>query len=168
MFTSFYSVNSFTNPISKANITVRKHITQSEERPESNFEVMLRHYRNDKMHDIEEMKKANMYVAKQSNVRTLNKILGKEPPKPKEFAIKRRERKWTLGGSLAQDGNIYNSPGLQKLMDLKETVDKLPTNLNFEKKILQNMFVRRQSRDVLTQYNEIADKLLPEYRDLLL
>ncbi len=39
MFTSFYSSNSFANPLQKQNIVVKKHITQSEERPESNFEL---------------------------------------------------------------------------------------------------------------------------------
>jgi hypothetical protein len=80
MFKSFYSTNSFTNPTTKStNITVKKHITQSEERPESNFELLLKAYRKEKLEDIEEMKMNNLYDKKSSNVRTLNKILGKDP-----------------------------------------------------------------------------------------
>lgn len=60
--------------------------------------MLLRAYRKDKMHDIEEMKKANLFQFKQSNVRTLNKILGREPAqKQQEFVVKRRERKWVIG-----------------------------------------------------------------------
>lgn len=169
MFNSFYSTNSFTNPLQKNNITLKKHITQSEERPESNFEIMLRAYRSEKMQLIDEMKKSNNYTANKSNVRTLNKILGRDTTvKAKEFVIKRRERKWVIGETLSTDGNILTSPGLEKLFEIKQTVDKFPINFGFEKKFLNNMFPKRKSTDILTHYNEIADKLLPEFRDLLL
>lgn len=47
-------------------------------------------------------------------------------------------------------------------------MDKVPTNFNFEKRVLRNVYQTRKSIDYLTKYNEIADKLLPEYRDMLL
>jgi len=69
----------------------------------------------------------------------LNKILGKEiQQKPvQEFVIKRRDRKWIVGGNIATDGSVMNSIGLVKLQELKQTIDSMPVNFNFEKKILK-------------------------------
>ena len=57
--------------------------------------------------------------------------------------MNRRERKWVIGKNISSDGNIMTSSGLQKLIELKNDVDKLPTNFNFEKKILKNSVPKR-------------------------
>lgn len=52
MFTSFYSTNSFTNPLPNKNITLKKHITQQDDRPDSNFEILYKAYKNEKIDEI--------------------------------------------------------------------------------------------------------------------
>ena len=48
MLTSFYKSNAFANPMITKNITLKKHITQSEERPEANYVSMMRAYKEEK------------------------------------------------------------------------------------------------------------------------
>ena len=57
--------------------------------------------------------------------------------------MNRRERKWVIGKNISSEANIMTSSGLQKLIELKNDVDKLPTNFNFEKKILKNSVPKR-------------------------
>jgi len=42
------------------------------------------------------------------------------------------------------------SPGLSKLIELKHAVDRLPTNFNFEKKILRSSVPKRIIQDIGT------------------
>ncbi|CDW80202.1 UNKNOWN [Stylonychia lemnae] len=171
MFTSFYSTNSFTNPLPNKNITLKKHITQQDDRPESNFEILLRAYKNEKIEEIEEMKRNNnLHLLSKGNLRAFKNIAGKElqARNTTEVVVKRKQRKWVIGEQISSDGNIMTSPGLQKLIELKHAVDRLPTNFNFEKKILRSSVPKRIIQDIGSQYSEIADKLLPEYRDILL
>jgi hypothetical protein len=54
-----------------------------------------------------------------------------------------------VGKSIATDGDVFNSPGVQNVIDLKISLDKLPTNFNFEKKVLNNMYQKRYNTDIL-------------------
>ena len=64
-----------------------------------------------------------------------------------------------------------NSSGLVKLQELKHTVDSMPVNFNFEKRILRNEVTSRhiaQVNEINPYYNEIRDGLLPQFREMII
>jgi hypothetical protein len=74
-----------------------------------------------------------------------------------------------VGESLNTDGDIMTSPGLEPLVKLIGAADKVyKSNFSFEKKFLMTQHTKKRPSDILAQYSEIADKLLPEFRDLLI
>ena len=81
MLTSFYSTNSFARPYAKGAMILKRHITQSEQRPEPSFQQLLKSYRREKMEELTyRMNNSSFFKPKmrKTNVRTLNKILGKD------------------------------------------------------------------------------------------
>ena len=116
------------------------------------------------MKDVEEEIKKNNYQIKSSNMRTLNKIIGDNSSKKnaiRDSIVKRMDRKWVVGKQIATDGTVINSPGLAKLMELKETVDKMPLNFNFEKKMIRNVLTKpRHFPEIKSGLDRLGEQLL--------
>lgn len=44
----------------------------------------------------------------------------------------------------------------------------MPLNFNFEKKILKNMHFKKSYQNIQNKYNDIAENLQPEYRNMII
>jgi len=105
--------------------------------------MLYKAYQNEKIEELRNL--TNLEGVSKAHLRSIKKFVGKDniPKVQSEIVVKRRERKWIIGEQISTDGNIMTSPGLSKLIELKHAVDKLPTNFNFEKKILRSSVPKR-------------------------